>query len=92
MRRESEFFLDDIRCAAIQNSQRKRSANVIYQLLFGILEKTHYKIIITDQMCNSVDKFLSHEEVNWLKKINYKMVVNDNKYVSMEYLEFVIYY
>ncbi len=36
-------------------------------------------------MCNSVREFMSQQEEDRLKKINYKTVVNDNKYLSMEY-------
>ena len=36
-------------------------------------------------MCNSVREFMSQQEEDRLKKINYKTVVNDNKYVSIEY-------
>ena len=73
IRRQSELFLDNRRITSALHENQKESSKLLYRLAFDILEKTHYKIVITDHNCVSVKHFLSQEEDDRLTRVGNKL-------------------
>jgi hypothetical protein len=73
IRRQSELFLDNRRITSALHENQKESSKPLYRLAFDILEKTHYKIVITDHNCVSVKHFLSQEEDDRLTRVGNKL-------------------